>query len=64
MVSRSAPIQLNVVNQNQFDCVSIGIIDDLVDELFCVTLVSNEPPSELVVGPDNSTVTIIDNGRK
>ncbi len=58
----------NAANDNHLLCVLFGILNDLDpenNELFCVTLTSNEPSGSVIVDSSSATVTIIDDdGRK
>ncbi len=60
-------LQFDATNDDQRLCELFGIIDDLNsenDELFCVTLTSNEPAGSVIVDLSNATVTIIDDDGK
>jgi len=63
----SSQIIFDGSNQNQAQCRTITVIDDLIceaDESFPVTLTSTESPAEVVLNPSVGSVTIIDNDGK
>jgi len=63
----SSQIVFDPSNQNQAQCRTITVIDDLIceaDESFPVTLTSTENPAEVILNPSVGSVTILDNDGK